>query len=406
MSDVSVVLHPKRQKAVLRRHPWVFSGAIAQVEGSPTEGEIVAVRDEAGKFLARGYWNSQSSIRIRLLTWDEAENIDEAFWQRRIEHALAVRHVENRVNDHGTPNAYRLINAENDGLPGLVVDRYGDWLVMQALTLGIDTRKGMLAGLLAKMLNPGGVYERSDVDVRPKEGLKAATGVLQGQEPPDFVEIDENSRRFLVDVKHGHKTGFYLDQRANRAIIGDWFRWDDEADQRVVLNAFSYTGGFAVYARNSLVGRVVNIDSSADALGMARRNLALNGYDAPDEDLVEGDVFEVLRYYRDSRQQFDMIILDPPKFAHSVRQVEQAARGYKDINRLAFLLLKPGGMLATFSCSGAISAELFQKIVFSALVDAGRDAQIIRHLTQSSDHPIALTFPEGMYLKGLLCRVW
>lgn len=401
-----MILHEKRQKAVLNRHPWIFSGAIAQVDGSPDDSGIVTVRDRAGKFLARGYWNSRSSIRIRLMTWDETEAIDEAFWRRRIEQALAVRHVENRVNDHGTPNAYRLINAENDGLPGLVVDRYGDWLVMQALTLGIDTRKAMLAGLLAKMLNPGGIYERSDVDVRPKEGLKATVGVLQGKEPPELIEIDENSRRFLVDVKRGHKTGFYLDQRANRAIIGDWFRWDDEADKRTVLNAFSYTGGFAVYARNSLVRRVINIDSSADALGMARRNLALNGYDAPDEDFVEGDVFEVLRYYRDSRQQFDMIILDPPKFAHSVRQVEQAARGYKDINLLAFRLLKPGGMLATFSCSGAISAELFQKIVFSALVDAGRNAQIIRYLTQSSDHPIALTFPEGAYLKGLLCRVW
>jgi 23S rRNA (cytosine1962-C5)-methyltransferase len=406
MSDVSVTLHASRQKAVLRRHPWVFSGALDRIEGSPADGDVVTVRDASGKFLARGYWNSQSSIRIRLLSWDESEAIDDAFWRGRLERAITARRVENRVYRHGTPNAYRLVNAENDGLPGLVVDRYGDWLVMQALTKGIDTRKTMLAGLLNDMLNPAGIYERSDVDIRQKEGLEAATGVLAGKEPPEYVEIDENGRRFLVDVKRGHKTGFYLDQRDNRAVIGDWFRWDEAADQRVVLNAFAYTGGFAVYALGSLVKRVVNVDSSADVLKVARRNMALNGFSVSDEDFIEGDVFEVLRHFRDSSQEFDMIILDPPKFAHSTRQVEQAARGYKDINLMAFRLLKPGGLLATFSCSGAIIADLFQKIVFSALIDAGRDAQIIRYLAQSSDHPVALTFPEGAYLKGLLCRVW
>jgi 23S rRNA (cytosine1962-C5)-methyltransferase len=278
--------------------------------------------------------------------------------------------------------------------------------VIQALTLGIDARKTMLVDLLEDLLHPAGIYERSDVDVRQKEGLPAVTGVLKGKEPPDLVEIDENGRRFLIDVRHGHKTGFYLDQRANRAIIGDWFRWDEGASERVVLNAFAYTGGFAVYALESLAKRVINIDSSAEMLRLARQNIALNGFATPDEDFVEGDVFEVLRYYRDTGQQFDMIILDPPKFAQSPNQVESAARGYKDINLLAFRLLKPGGMLATFSCSGAITADLFQKIVFGALIDAGREAQIVRYLAQSADHPVALTFPEGAYLKGLLCRVW
>lgn len=406
MSDAAVIIYADREKAIQRRHPWVFSGAIDRVEGGPADGDIVAVRGESGAFLAHGYWNSQSAIRVRLLSWDESELIDEAFWRRRLERAIEARAVENRIYQHGTANAYRLVNAENDGLPGLVVDRYSDWLVIQALTLGIDTRKEMLAGMLADMLNPAGIYERSDVDIRQKEGLESHTGLIQGKEPPALVEIDENGRRFLIDVRIGHKTGFYLDQRENRAVIGDWFRWDDHASERIVLNAFSYTGGFAVYALGSLAKRVVNIDSSVEALALARQNIALNGFETPDEDFVTGDVFEVLRYYRDTGREFDMIILDPPKFAQSSRQVEGAARGYKDINLLAFRLLKPGGILATFSCSGAISEDLFQKIVFGALIDSGRDAQIVRRLGQASDHPVALTFPEGAYLKGLLCRVW
>jgi 23S rRNA (cytosine1962-C5)-methyltransferase len=406
MSEPAAIIQSSRQKAILRRHPWVFSGAIEHVEGSPSDGDVVAVRGESGQFLARGYWNSRSAIRVRLLSWTEAEAIDEEFWRRRLERAIQARHVENRLYHHGTANAYRLVNAENDALPGLVVDRYGDWLVIQALTAGIATRKTMLASLLIDLLNPAGIYERSDVDVRQKEGLSAESGLLAGREPPELIEIDENGRRFLVDVRHGHKTGFYLDQRENRAMIGDWFRWDAEASERLVLNAFAYTGSFAVYALGSLVKRVVNIDSSAEVLDLARRNVALNGFPTPDEDYVAGDVFEVLRYYRDTAQQFDTIILDPPKFAQSPHQVESAARGYKDINWLAFRLLKPGGVLVTFSCSGAIDADLFQKIVFGALVDAEREAQIVYRLSQASDHPVALTFPEGAYLKGLICRVW
>jgi 23S rRNA (cytosine1962-C5)-methyltransferase len=401
-----VIIRAGKEKAIQRRHPWVFSGAVARVEGSPPDGDLVTVRGQSGEFLARGYWNSRSAIRVRLLTWDESETVDESFWRSRLERAINARHVENRIYQHGTANAYRLVNAENDALPGLVVDRYGDWLVIQALTLGIAARKDMLAGLLAELLNPAGIYERSDVDVRGKEGLPPETGLLNGKEPPDLIEIDENGRRFLVDVRRGHKTGFYLDQRENRAAIGDWFRWDEDAEQRVVLNTFAYTGGFAVYALASLVKQVINVDSSADALNLARRNVALNGFAVADDDFVAGDVFQVLRGYRDQGQQFDMIILDPPKFAQSARQVESASRGYKDINWLAFRLLKPGGVLVTFSCSGAISADLFQKIVFGALVDADRDAQIIRYLAQGADHPVALTFPEGAYLNGLICRVW
>lgn len=406
MSNAIAVLHPKRHKTITRRHPWVFSGALTRVQDDPQDGDLVTLCGESGEFLAHGYWNSQSSIRIRLFSWDETETIDREFWRARLERAISARHVENRIYANRTKNAYRLVNAESDGIPGLVVDRYGDWLVIQALTLGADVRKQMFAELLDELLKPAGIYERSDVDVRPKEGLPPSTGLLVGKEPPELIEIDENGRRFLVDVRNGHKTGFYLDQRENRAAIGDWFRSDEDADKRVVVNAFSYTGGFAVYALEGLAQRVINIDSSADVLGLARRNVALNGFDTSDDDYMQGDVFEVLRYFRDSGQQFDMIILDPPKFAYSARQIESAARGYKDINMLAFRLIKPGGMLVTFSCSGSISADLFQKIVFGALADTDRDAQIVRYLSQASDHPVSLTFPEGAYLKGLLCRVW
>ncbi|HML20120.1 MAG TPA: class I SAM-dependent rRNA methyltransferase [Aggregatilinea sp.] len=402
MSEAVVTIPPQRLKSIERRHPWVFSGAVKHVEGSPQGGDIVALRSERGDFLARGYWNARSAIRVRLLTWND-ESVDTAFWERQMRQAIAVR-ANQGVTAGST--AYRLIHAENDYLPGLIVDRYGDWLVMQALTLGIETRKHELAEILLGATGAAGVYERSDVDIRQKEGLPPHTGLLVGQEPPEQVEIDENGRRFLVDVRHGHKTGFYLDQRENRAIIGDWLRGDDHAQEREVLNTFAYTGGFAVYALAGLARRVVNVDSSADALALARQNVALNGFAVEDEGFVEGDVFQVMRYYRDMGRTFDMIILDPPKFAQTPQQVDKAARGYKDINLLAFKLLKPGGILATFSCSGAIDESLFQKIVFGALVDAGRDGQILRRLAQGPDHPVALTFPEGAYLKGFLCQVW
>lgn len=406
MSEPAVIVRPEREKAIQRRHPWLFSGAIKTVVGDPADGDIVVVRNERGDFLARGYWNSRSAIQVRLLSWNPDQVIDEAFWRERLQRALQGRHIHNRLAGQGKMVAYRLVNAENDGLPGLVVDRYADWLVIQALTLGIEVRKSLIVDLLVELLSPAGIYERSDVDVRAKEGLPNTTGLLAGDEPPELIEIDENGRRFLVDVRRGHKTGFYLDQRENREIIGDWFRWDEQASHREVLNAFAYTGGFAVYALGGLVRRVINVDSSAEALRLARRNIALNGYAVDEDDFIEGDVFSVLRYWRNEGRMFDLIILDPPKFAHSARLVESAARGYKDINLLAFQLLRPGGVLATFSCSGAVSADLFQKIVFAAAVDAGCDAQIIRWLSQASDHPVALTFPEGAYLKGLLCRVW
>lgn len=405
MSEAILTIRNDRAAMFEKRHPWVFSGAIRSSSGDPVDGDIVALRDEDGQFLARGYCNSQSQISVHVLSWDEDEAIDERFWRELLIRAIAGRAVE-QAQGRKTQAAYRVVNAENDALPGLVVDRYGDYLVLQALTLGIERRKQMIAKLLMDLLSPAGIYERSDVDVRLKEGLPSTVGLLAGKPPPPLIEIDENGRRFLVDVYSGHKTGFYLDQRFNRLALANHLRFSPDG-VGTVLNCFSYSGGFSVYALDSMVERVINVDASADAMALAKRNIGLNGFSTfADQDFVVGDVFDVLRKYRAAGQQFDMIVLDPPKFAHNQKQIESAARGYKDINMLAFQLIKPGGMLMTFSCSGLVDADLFQKIVFGALVDARREAQIVGRLTAGSDHPVSLMFPEGSYLKGLFCRVW
>ncbi|MCP4424485.1 MAG: class I SAM-dependent rRNA methyltransferase [Chloroflexi bacterium] len=401
----TLVLKRGRQKPVVNRHPWIFSGAIARFEGEPEPGDIVDVAGGAGRlrgnsrFLARAYYNPHSQIRGRILTWDANEAIDEAFWRRKIGRAVKGRSA---LALEPATTAYRLINAESDGLPGLIVDKYGDYLVIQCLTLGIDRHKETLIRLLVDLLRPAGIVERSDVSVRALEGLPEAKGLVWGDAPPADLIVLENGHKFGVDLLGGHKTGFYLDQRANRtAVCQPHF-----VAAKEILNVFAYTGGFALYAAANGAGPIINVDSSIEALEQAERNMALNGWERPFDEYIAGDAFEVLRYYRDEGRQFDMVILDPPKFAHSRRDVERASRGYKDINWLALRLLRPGGLLATFSCSGRISADLFQKIVFGAAVDAGRDVQIIQKLSQSPDHPVLLTFPESAYLKGLLCRVW
>ena len=391
-----VTLKRGREKPVLNRHPWIFSGAIKRIEGEVADGDVVEVADYRGRFLARGYLNRRSQITVRLLTWDEGEVIEGDFWRRRLERAFASRQA---LADDPSTDACRLVNAESDLLPGLILDRYGDYLVVQFLTLGIERWKAELVGLMADLLKPRGVYERSDVEVRKKEGLAQASGLLHGEEPPELVEVTENGHRFLVDIKKGHKTGFYLDQRENRQKLTRYCR-DNE-----VLNCFAYTGAFAVYAAAAGAGRITNVESSAEALELARRNMALNGLADRDDEYVEEDVFQVLREYRDQGRTFDLIILDPPKFAYSQYQVESACRGYKDINLLAMQIIAPGGILFTFSCSGRVSPDLFQKVLFGASVDASRDVQIIEKLSQASDHPVLLTFPESEYLKGLVCRV-
>ncbi len=398
MTNPRIILKRGKEKPVLSHHPWIFSGAIARAE-SASDGDSVDIIDSTGRWLARGYYNARSQIAVRVWTWND-EPVDRAFLRARLERALCARDA---LVDRAATNAYRVINAESDGLPGLVVDRYADFVVLQFLTLGIDTRKAEIVELIEELLHPRGIYERSDVDVREKEGLESAVGVLRGAEPPNVIEICENNLRFLVDVKRGHKTGFYLDQRENRKRVAELNRLLPYAPE--TLNVFSYTGAFAVYACTTHPNaHVVNLDTSSDALNLARENMQLNRYNTGGE-FVEGDAFLMLRRYRDQGRSFDMIILDPPKFVHSLSQLQSGLRGYKDINLLAFKLLKAGGTLVTFSCSGQVSAELFQKVIFEAATDAKRDAQIVAKLLQAPDHPILLTFPESEYLKGLVCRI-
>lgn len=393
-----LILKRGREKPVMRRHPWIFSGAVQRVEGEPSPGDLVQVVGSDGRFLAIAFYNPHSQIQGRILTWED-EVIDEAFWGNKVKRALNHRA---KLDLEPATTAYRLIYAEADGLPGMVVDKYGDFLVMQCLTLAMDGRKEMLTKLLAELTQPIGIVERSDVDVRQKEGLGSVTDLLWGEAPVAELVIRENNYQFGVDLWQGHKTGFYLDQRENRAAVCQ----PNYVTNKIILNAFAYTGGFAVYAAGQGATAIVNVDSSIPALEQAERNMELNGFERPQDEYLAGDVFEVLRYYREEGRLFDMVILDPPKFAHSQRDLKQASRGYKDLNLQALHLLRPGGMLATFSCSGLVSADLFQKILFGAAVDARREVQIMQFLSQPADHPVLLSFPESAYLKGFLCRVW
>jgi 23S rRNA (cytosine1962-C5)-methyltransferase len=396
MGFARIILKQKRRKPVARHHPWIYSGAIGRVEGEPQDGDVVDVCDAGGNWLARGSLNRRSQIAVRVLTWHQDEEIDRAFWQRRLERAVAARR---RLCDDPTITACRLVHAESDFLPGLVVDRYAGWLVTQFYTLGMERWRDEIVQVLAELLSPHGIYDRSDVEARSREGLDQRTGLLWGEEPPDEIEIVENGHRLLANVRHGHKTGFYLDQRENRARLPAFSHGAE------VLDAFSYTGAFAVCAAASGAESVTLVESSGPTLELARRNAALAGLDERDVEYVEGNVFGVLRGYRAQERSFDVVVLDPPKFAPTNRAVERATRAYKDVNLLAFQLLRPGGVLFTFSCSGSVPASLFQKVVFGAALDAGREAQIVGTMTQGADHPVALTFPEGAYLKGLIVRV-
>lgn len=400
MTAAKLYLKRGKEKPLRNHHPWIFSGAIARVEGA-SDGDTVEVYDAGGEWLARAAFNSRSKIAGRVWTFEREEQVDQEFFRRRIAASLHGSPLRRSLQE-SSDGACRLVNAESDFLPGVVIDRYGEFAVVQFLTLGAERHKADLVGAIqgihldSKLPPPRGIYERSDVDVRKKEGLPETTGVLWGEEPPDRVEIAENGLAFLVDIKHGHKTGFYLDQRVNRERAARYLRGS-------VLNAFAYTGAFGVYAAKAGATRVVHLDASAGALELARENVERSAVTA-DVEYVVGDAFEKLREYRKAGGRFDAIVLDPPKFATSQGNLERAARGYKDLNMLAFQLLQPGGFLVTFSCSGLVDAKLFQQIVFSAAVDAKRDAQIVEKLGQSPDHPIGLNFPEGEYLKGLIAR--
>ena len=387
----TVILKEGREKSVLRRHPWVFSGAIRRIEGDPGIGETVEIRSARGEFLAYGAYAASSHIPVKIWSFDESEPVDEAFFRRRLASAFALR----KTVFHGTlPDAYRLVCAESDGLPGLVADVYGEYAVCQITGAGMERHLGLIGALLLDYAK--GVYERSDVDSRTKDGLPSRTGHLAGAALPDALEFTENGIRYRADWQSGHKTGFYLDQRDNRRLVAEC-----AAGAESVLNCFSYTGGFGLSALKGGAKHVLNVDSSEPALERARELAARNGF-SPDEFATEtADVFQFLRSCRDSRKSFDLIVLDPPKFAETMSQRERAARAYKDINLLAVKLLNPGGQLFTFSCSGAIDDDLFAKIVDSAAADARRPLRTVRWLSQGPDHPVLTSFPEGRYLKGL-----
>lgn len=394
----ALILKPGREKSLLRRHPWIFSGAVARVDGDPESGGTVDLLAADGQFLARAAYSPVSQIRARVWTFDPSEPVDADFFRRRIQRAIAMRSPLLPGEGPGVRSATtRLIYAESDCLPGLIVDRYADVLVAQFLSAGVEYWKETLADLLLEETGLSTLYERSDADVRELEGLAPRVGPLRGTIDHHPITITENNLKFLVNLESGHKTGFYLDQRENRRKVREL------AEGREVLDCFCYTGGFTVNALAGGAKSVLSVDASTDALTLCRENVAHNGLPADRHTTLEGNVFHLLRKFRDEGRSFDMIILDPPKFAPTAAQAEKAARGYKDINLLGFKLLCPGGILVTFSCSGGVDAALFQKIVASAALDAGVEAQIVEHLSQASDHPVALNFPEGAYLKGLVC---
>jgi 23S rRNA (cytosine1962-C5)-methyltransferase len=393
-SAATIILKPGRERSLAQRHPWIFSGAIERIDGVPQSGDTVDVLAADGTWLAHGAYSPVSQIRARAWSFAAADVIDEAFFARAVARAAAARAPLLDARHSGA----RLVHGESDGLPGIIADRYGDTIVLACLSAGADRWRDALARAFAAQPGVTCVYERSDADVRTLEGLPARTGALIGTLATP-VTIVEDGINYVVDPVAGQKTGFYLDQRDNRRLLRDL------AGGRRVLNAFCYTGGFTLAALAGGAAAVTSIDSSADALAMARANLARNpDLAAGASAWVEADAFADLRRLRNEGATFDAIVLDPPKFAPTAAHAERAARAYKDINLLALKMLVPGGLLLTFSCSGGISAELFQKIVAGAALDAGADAQILKRLAASADHPVALNFPEGDYLKGLLIR--
>ncbi len=392
-----LVLEEGKEKSAQRKHPWIFSGAVRCVKGKPESGDTVEVRSAHGEFLGLAAYSPESQIRARFWTFGERNPIDRDFFSRILDRAIENR--KSRGFDvHDPKSAFRLVYAENDGIPGCIVDKYAQIISVEILSAGAEKFRKEIYGLLAEKLSPVGILERCDSDVRTKEGLPLRKDVVYGNVPEEPVEIFENGIRFDIDVWNGHKTGYYLDQRDARAEVGSFARG------KRVLNCFSYTGGFGLFALKNGAESVTEVDVSKDALAIAETLVKKNGLDENRVELLEADVFSYLRKCRDSRKEFDLIVLDPPKFIENKSHLAKGSRGYKDINLLALKLLAPGGMLATFSCSGLMTMDLFQKIVADAALDAHRDVQIIHRFGQPADHPIKSTFPEGQYLKGLLLQ--
>ncbi|MGI4751008.1 MAG: class I SAM-dependent rRNA methyltransferase [Janthinobacterium lividum] len=390
-----VILKKGKEKAVLQRHPWVFSGALESVKGKPENGEIVRTVDSKGNFLAYGFYNNQSRVAVRLLEWNDAVFIDENWWRNRI--ATAVNNRKSVLNDQ--TNACRLIFSEADFLPGLIVDKYEDHLSVQILTSGMEKVKEIWIDELQKLLQPKSIFDRSDATSRSHEGLDASFGLLYGSNPPDFVEVIENGIKYEVSIAEGQKSGFYCDQRENRKLVAA------HASGKRVLDCFAYTGGFSLNALQNGAEMVTSVDSSALAIETLHKNIRLNNYDPKRSTAIQSDVNKQLRKFREEEEKFDLIILDPPKYAPSRSALDRASRAYKDLNRLAMLLLNKGGLLATFSCSGAMDMPTFKQVLAWAALDAGKEVQFINQLGQPEDHPIRSSFPEGEYLKGLICRI-
>ncbi|KYN88460.1 23S rRNA methyltransferase [Vibrio cidicii] len=395
--SASIYLAKGREKSVIRRHPWIFSRGIDKVEGNPQLGETVDVLAHDGKWLAKAAYSPESQIRARVWSF-EKQDINKAFFVKRLQDAQLLRQ---EIIERDGLTGYRLIAAESDGMPGVTIDRYQNFFVCQLLSAGAEHQKQNIVDALVEVFPDCNVYERSDVAVRKKEGLKETTGVLHGELPPKSVVIEENCVKISVDIVGGHKTGFYLDQRDSRQQAMKYVK------DKEVLNCFSYTGGFGLYALKGGAKRVINADVSQPALDTAKFNAELNEFDISKKRAVflNADVFKLLREYRDQGTQFDVVIMDPPKFAESKAQLNGACRGYKDINMLAMQILKPGGTLLTYSCSGLMDQVLFQKIIADAAVDAGRSVKFVERFEQAADHPIDTAYPEGFYLKGFACKV-
>ncbi len=377
-------------------HPWVFSGAIDQIKGAPENGDIVMVTDCKNDFLAYGFFNDKSRVAVRVLEWNLETAISEDWWRQKIGRA-----VKNREGLYSADtNTYRLVFSEADFIPGLIVDRYADFLSVQILTSGIERIKHIIIDELQKLIDPKGIFDRSDASARAHEGMDTSSGgILAGLEPPEFVSVKENGIFYHVNIADGQKSGFYCDQRDNRRLVAE------HATGRKVLDCFSYSGGFSLNAFRAGAKEVVSVDSSTLALDTLRRNIEINSFNDVPHRLIQSDVNKQLRVFRDENEKFDLIILDPPKYAPSRSALTKASRAYKDLNRLAMLLLNEGGLLATFSCSGAVDISTFKQILAWAALDAGKDVQFIEQYVQPSDHPVRSSFPEGEYLKGLLCRV-
>ena len=398
----SVIVKRGKERQLRSRHPWLYSGAIERVDGRPEAGDVVRVMTHERQFLAYGFYNPKSQTSVRLVEWAEDQRIDDAWWHRRIEDAFRVRTASDgqSLRNEGV----RIVHGEADGLPGVVCDLYGNYAVLQCTTLSAERNKGTILAAVREVASGygravRGVYERSDIDVRELEGLRPAEGLLWGDRPSEPIEIEENGLRVFCSISGGQKGGYYFDQRENRQRVAEY------AAGRSVLDAFCYTGAFSMHALRAGARHATLLDSSENALSLAATNLATNGFDSSSWNCEQSDVFKRLRVYQGEGRRFDLVVLDPPKLATSRSAIEGAMRAYKDLNLQAMKLLAPGGILATFSCSGRVSREQFQMTIAWAAQDAGRDALILETLTQSYDHPIRLSFPESEYLKGFILHI-